>query len=233
MKILAIDTSNDCLGIALLSEEKVIGEYITNVKKNHSVRVMPAIEQLLLDCGTETTELSKIVVAQGPGSYTGVRIGVTIAKTMAWSLRIPLVGVSSLAVLAAVPRYFSGYLCPLFDARRGLIYTGLYKYDDGVLINVLSDRNILASEWANTLNSYDEPILFIGNDIPIHKMTFQTILEEKALFAQIPEHNPRPSELGVLGINLPAADVHSFTPNYLRLVEAEAKWLEKQEKAND
>ncbi|MBS4202321.1 tRNA (adenosine(37)-N6)-threonylcarbamoyltransferase complex dimerization subunit type 1 TsaB [Bacillus sp. FJAT-49732] len=233
MKILAIDTSNDCLGIALISEEKIIGEYITNIKKNHSVRVMPAIERLLSDCETQTSDLSKIVVAQGPGSYTGVRIGVTIAKTMAWSLEIPLVGVSSLAVLAAAPRYFTGYLCPLFDARRGLIYTGLYKYENGVLTNVLEDRNILASEWAKTLQSYHEPILFIGNDVPIHKDTFQVTLEEKAIFAQIPEQNPRPGELGMLGKNLPAVDVHSFTPNYLRLVEAEAKWLEKQERTND
>ncbi|MBS4197656.1 tRNA (adenosine(37)-N6)-threonylcarbamoyltransferase complex dimerization subunit type 1 TsaB [Lederbergia citri] len=233
MKILAIDTSNDVLGIALLSEEKIIGEYITNMKKNHSVRVMPAIERLLADCETGTEDLNKIVVAQGPGSYTGVRIGVTIAKTMAWSLGIPLVGVSSLAVLAAAPRYFSGYLCPLFDARRGLIYTGLYKYENGALVNVLEDRNILASAWAQTIKTYGEPILFIGNDIPIHKDTFQIELEEKAIFAQIPEQNPRPGELGLLGINLPAVDIHSFTPNYLRLVEAEAKWLEKQERKND
>ncbi|MBS4220775.1 tRNA (adenosine(37)-N6)-threonylcarbamoyltransferase complex dimerization subunit type 1 TsaB [Bacillus sp. FJAT-49711] len=233
MKILAIDTSNDCLGIALLSEEKIIGEYITNMKKNHSVRVMPAIERLLSDCETDTTELSKIVVAQGPGSYTGVRIGVTIAKTMAWSLGIPLVGVSSLAILAASGRYFTGVICPLFDARRGLIYTGLYKYENGVLVDVMEDRNILASEWAETLSSYKESILFIGNDVSIHKETFKAILREKAIFSQIPEQNPRPSELGMMGLNLPAADIHSFTPDYLRLVEAEAKWLEKQEQKND
>ncbi|MCR2823579.1 tRNA (adenosine(37)-N6)-threonylcarbamoyltransferase complex dimerization subunit type 1 TsaB [Lederbergia panacisoli] len=233
MKILAIDTSNDCLGIALLSEKKIIGEYITNMKKNHSVRVMPAIERLLLDCETDTSELSKIVVAQGPGSYTGVRIGVTIAKTMAWSLGIPLVGVSSLAILAQSARYFSGLICPLFDARRGLIYTGLYKYENGVLVKVLEDRNILASDWAETLNTHKESILFIGNDVPLHKETFQDILQEKAVFSQIPEQNPRPGELGMMGLNLPAVDIHSFTPSYLRLVEAEAKWLEKQEQRND
>ena len=98
MKILAIDTSNDVLGVALLSEDKIIGEYITNLKRNQSVRVMPAIERLLADCGTKPSELDKIVVAEGPGSYTGIRTGVTVAKTMAWSLGVPLSGVSSLAV---------------------------------------------------------------------------------------------------------------------------------------
>ena len=228
MKILAIDTSNDTLGIALVNEEKVIGEYITNIKKNHSVRVMPAIERLMVDCEMKPADLEKIVVAKGPGSYTGVRIGVTIAKTLAISLGIPLVGVSSLAVLAATPRYFNGYISPLFDARRGLIYTGLYRFVDGALEMVKEDRNILATEWAEQLHELEEPVLFIGNDVKIHESMFQSKLEDRAIFSKIGEHNPRPGELGLLGMELPGEDIHTFTPNYIRLVEAEAKWLEKQ-----
>lgn len=230
MKLLAIDTSNEVLGIALLNENVIIGEYITNLKKNHSVRLMPAIERLLADCSILPAELDKIVVAKGPGSYTGVRIGVTIAKSIAWSLGIPLAGVSSLAVLAASPRYFEGFISPLFDARRGLIYTGLYRYKNGALENVLEDRNVLAADWASELRDLQEPILFIGNDVPIHQETFQSSLSDFALFADIANNNPRPGELGRLGMNLPAEDIHSFSPNYIRLVEAEAKWLEKQER---
>ena len=104
---------------------------MTNMKKNHSVRVMPAIEQLLNDCDMKPTDLDKIVVAKGPGSYTGVRIGVTIAKTLAWTLNIPLVGISSLEVLAAsVEDILHGFVSPLFDARRGQIYTGLYQFNE-------------------------------------------------------------------------------------------------------
>ncbi|WP_062106564.1 tRNA (adenosine(37)-N6)-threonylcarbamoyltransferase complex dimerization subunit type 1 TsaB [Bacillus niameyensis] len=233
MKTLAIDTSNEVLGVALLSEEALIGEYITNMKKNHSVRVMPAIEKLLSDCETSTAELSKIVVAKGPGSYTGVRIGVTIAKTMAWSLGIPLVGVSSLAALAASARYFDGYLAPLFDARRGLLFTGLYQYKDGILETVKDDQNISAKQWAELLKELNKPVLFLGNDVHIHQETFQDILHEKAFFSGITENNPRPGELGKLGIRLTEDDVHSFAPNYARLVEAEAKWLEKQGDSHD
>lgn len=151
MKVLAIDTSNQVLGIALLEEGKVIGEYITNLKKNHSIRVMPAIQHLLQDCDTLPKELEKIVVAKGPGSYTGVRIGVTIAKSLAWSLKIPLVGVSSLALMTGVGRYFDGYLSPLFDARRGQLYTGLYRYHENKLETVKNDCNILAVNWAEEL----------------------------------------------------------------------------------
>lgn len=230
MKILAIDTSNEVLGIALMNENVVIGEYITNLKKNHSVRLMPAIERLLADCETVPAQLDKIVVAEGPGSYTGVRMGVTVAKSLAWSLNIPLTGVSSLAVLAAVPRYFEGYIAPLFDARRGLIYTGLYRYQEGSLEVIRSDKNILAKDWAEELKLFEQPILFIGNDISIHKEVFQNELKEFACFAEATECYPRPSELAKLGMNLPSVNIHSFTPNYIRLVEAEAKWLEEQEK---
>ncbi len=230
MKILAIDTSNDVLGVALLSEDKIIGEYITNLKRNQSVRVMPAIERLLADCGTKPSELDKIVVAEGPGSYTGIRTGVTVAKTMAWSLGVPLSGVSSLAVLAMAGRHFNGYVSPLFDARRGLIFTGLYRFSEGKLETVEEDRNMLAEKWAEQLSAFNEPILFVGNDIPLHKEVFQATLGDLAHFADLTEYNPRPSELGRIGIDLPSVDIHSFSPNYIRPVEAEAKWLEEQER---
>jgi tRNA threonylcarbamoyladenosine biosynthesis protein TsaB len=228
MKVLAIDTSNYVLGVALLEEDKVIGEYITNLKKNHSVRAMPAIEHLLKDCDVTPKELSKIVVAKGPGSYTGVRIGVTIAKTLAWSLNIPLVGVSSLAVLASAGRYFNGLIAPLFDARRGNIYTGLYRYENGQLVAEIDDCHMLAEEWAKMIASYHQPVLFIGNDVPIHFKMFKQVLGDKAIMAEMTEHNPRPAELGKLGLSAKEESVHTFTPNYIRLAEAEAKWLEQE-----
>ncbi|MEG9464093.1 MAG: tRNA (adenosine(37)-N6)-threonylcarbamoyltransferase complex dimerization subunit type 1 TsaB, partial [Bacillus amyloliquefaciens] len=86
MTILAIDTSNYTLGAALVRDKTVMAEYITYLKKNHSVRAMPAVNSLLQDCGLTPQDLTKIAVAKGPGSYTGVRIGVTLAKTLAWSL---------------------------------------------------------------------------------------------------------------------------------------------------
>jgi tRNA threonylcarbamoyladenosine biosynthesis protein TsaB len=226
MTILAIDTSNYTLGISLLNEETVIGEYITNVKVNHSVRAMPAIEALMKDCDIAPKQLTRIVVAKGPGSYTGVRIGVTIAKTLAWSLNIPLVGVSSLEIIAAsVGRYFNGYISPLFDARRGQLYTGLYQYQNGVIQTIYKDQNVLTTNWVETLKSLDQQILFVGNDLPIHREVIEKGLGEKALFAEITEQNPRPSELGLLGKDRLAEDIHSFVPNYIRMAEAEVNWL--------
>lgn len=234
MNVLAIDTSNYSLGVALVNEGQVIGEYITNMKKNHSVRVMPAIEHLMHDCDIKPADLHKIVVAKGPGSYTGVRIGVTIAKTLAWTLDIPLVGISSLEILAAgVGRHFNGSISPLFDARRGQIYTGLYQYSDGKLASLVHDQLVLSVDWAEQLKMNKEEILFVGEDIQLHQETLQHALGEKAVIASITEHNPRPSELALLGIDKPGEDIHSFVPNYIRLAEAEAKWLDAQKERNN
>ncbi|WP_018663933.1 tRNA (adenosine(37)-N6)-threonylcarbamoyltransferase complex dimerization subunit type 1 TsaB [Heyndrickxia acidiproducens] len=230
MKVLAIDTSNEVLGVSLIDGKKVLAEYMTNLKKNHSIRVMPAIQQIMKDCSVEPSELDKIVVAKGPGSYTGIRIGVTIAKTMAWSLKIPLAGVSSLKFMAAAGRYFNGYISPLFDARRGRIYTGLYRYQDGRIETVIDDCNVPAADWGERLRKYGRPVLFIGQDVALHEDTLKDQLQHQMFVADWTLHIPRPGELAKLGIEQPAEEVHTFVPNYIRLVEAEAKWLEKHKR---
>ncbi|MEC2310602.1 tRNA (adenosine(37)-N6)-threonylcarbamoyltransferase complex dimerization subunit type 1 TsaB [Bacillus atrophaeus] len=228
MTILAIDTSNYTLGIALVQETKVVAEYITYLKKNHSVRAMPAVHALLNDCDLKPEDISKVVVAKGPGSYTGVRIGVTLAKTLAWSLNVPISSVSSLEALAANGRYFNGLISPLFDARRGQVYTGLYEYKDGFLHPVLPDQNVLLTKWLGMLKEKGQQVLFLGHDTAIHDQTIQDILAHQAVIGDTVLHNPRPSELAYLGAEKEAEDVHQLVPDYLRLAEAEAKWIESQ-----
>ncbi len=231
MKVLAIDTSNLVMGISVLDEGKVLGEYITNLKKNHSIRVMPAIEEVLKETGVKPAELDRIVVAKGPGSYTGVRIGVTIAKTLAWTLKKELVGISSLEVLAQSGKYFDGYTVPLFDARRTQLFTGLYgRNDSGEFQNLWEDQIILLKDWLEKLQTLDKKILFVGNDLPLHQETIQNVLGDQAVFGQVSDHNPRPSELGRIGMTSEPVDIHSFTPSYLQLAEAEVNWLKSQGK---
>jgi tRNA threonylcarbamoyladenosine biosynthesis protein TsaB len=233
MKTLAIDTSNFVMGVSILDNEEVIGEMITNIKKNHSIRLMPAIQSLMEECSIEPSQLERIVVAEGPGSYTGVRIGVTIAKTLAWTLSIPLVGVSSLEVLAANGRYFNGYISPMFDARRGQIYTGLYEYENGQLKNVMDDQLVMNHEWVKKLKEYERPVLFIGNDVRLHQELFSRELANQAAFSAITQQNPRPSELGLIGVKKQPIDhVHEFVPNYIRMAEAEVNWLAAQKDKN-
>jgi len=230
MKILAIDTSNQALGVALYNDGVVVSEYIKNIKKNHSVQAMPAIEMVLNEADMKIADMDRIVVAQGPGSYTGVRIGVTIAKTLAWTLKKELVGVSSLAVLAGVGRYFNGFISPIFDARRGQVYTGLYRFENGELVEVIQDCLMMNDQWATLLKEKEQPILFVGNDSTLHEDVFRTILGDKAEFASGTENNPRPGELAKLGEKLSPVDIHHFVPNYIRLAEAEANWISANEK---
>ncbi|RYM05220.1 tRNA (adenosine(37)-N6)-threonylcarbamoyltransferase complex dimerization subunit type 1 TsaB [Sporolactobacillus sp. THM7-7] len=228
MNILAIDSSNLVMGVAVVSESRVLGELMTNVKKNHSVRLMPAIAQLMKDVGLTPGDLDRIAVAKGPGSYTGLRIGVSTAKTMAWTLRKELVGVSSLEVVAQNGRYFDGYIAPFFDARRGQVFSGLYTYRDGKIVTVTHDRLVLMKNWLPELASLGKPVLFLSNDLAKWREDLSAL--PKAVFGGGPQHIPRASELARLGREKdPVPDVHHFLPTYLRLAEAEAKWLARQE----
>ncbi|WP_349409259.1 tRNA (adenosine(37)-N6)-threonylcarbamoyltransferase complex dimerization subunit type 1 TsaB [Pseudalkalibacillus sp. SCS-8] len=230
MKALAIDTSNLVMGIAVIEDDKIVGELTTNMKKNHSVRLMPAIQSLLKEVDIEPKELDRIIVAKGPGSYTGVRIGVSVAKTMSWSLNIPITGVSSLEVVAQNGKYFDGLVCPLFDGRRGQVYTGLYgKVGDSFQL-VQDERIIQLTEWLGMLKEDSKKVLFLGNDLPLHREKIEELMGERAVFGQIADHSPRPAELAALGVIGEEEDPHTFTPSYLRLAEAEAKWIANQEK---
>ncbi|SIS65290.1 tRNA (adenosine(37)-N6)-threonylcarbamoyltransferase complex dimerization subunit type 1 TsaB [Salimicrobium flavidum] len=227
MNILAIDTSNYILGVAVIKNHEVVGEWVTNVKKNHSVRLMPAIDQMMRETETSPEELDQIAVAHGPGSFTGVRIGMATAKSMAFALDIPVVGISSLEVLARQGTFFDGLICPFFDARRGRVYTGLY---DGDMNVVIEERNIDMEEWLEQVKEMQQPILFVSQDLASFRETIEGIMGEYAVFPSAAHQYARPSYLALSAMKTPASSTHALMPNYLRLPEAEQKWLKKQEK---
>ncbi|MCL7748821.1 tRNA (adenosine(37)-N6)-threonylcarbamoyltransferase complex dimerization subunit type 1 TsaB [Halalkalibacter alkaliphilus] len=229
-KTLAIDTSSFVMGIAVTEGDRTLGEVTTNIKKNHSIRLMPAIDQLMSEVDVKPNELEKIVVANGPGSYTGVRIGVTTAKTLAWSLNIPIIGVSSIAVLAQAGRFFQGVISPIMDARRGQVYTGHYETKGIDVLEVTNDRLIMLEDWLVYLQELRKPVLFVGQDVSMHEVMIREKLGDHAHFATGSMALPRPAELARLGGALTADidSVHSFVPNYLQLAEAEANWQKAQ-----
>lgn len=232
MNILAIDTSNQVLGIAILSEGQIIGELVTNVKKNQTSRLMPAIHQLMEDIDMVPDQLDKIVVAKGPGSYTGVRIGVTTAKSLAWALSIPVVGVSSLEVLAYQGRLYDSLISPFFDARRQRVYTGLYKWVGNQLTLVHEETNISMINWLEKLSDEGRQVMFLSPDIYLFKDTINEYLKDLAIFPEDALHIAKPSNLALAGMNRESNEIHSLVPNYLRLAEAEANWLKSQKELN-
>lgn len=225
MNILAIDTSNYVMGVALVKDGVVTGEYVTHLKKNHSIRLMPAIHSLMEETGVTPEDLDRIAVAHGPGSYTGVRIGLTTAKTMAWSLDIPVVGVSSLEAVARQGAFFEGVISPFFDARRGLVYTGLYNSEMEL---IKQEQNVLMEDWLQELKALDQKVLFLSQDLSVHEQQIREVLGDRAVLPAYPFHFSRPSLIALAGAQKEASSVHELVPNYLRLPEAEAKWLQQQ-----
>ena len=229
MNVLAIDTSNQLLGVALWKKGELKAEYTANIKRNHSVGLMPAIDHIMSETDTTPKDLDRIAIAKGPGSYTGVRIGLATAKTLAWSLNIPVVGISSLELLASNISSDESYISPFFDARRGLVYTGLYQRTTEGLTNIEADCNILLSEWLKKLRAFSAPIIFLSQDLHQHKEAIEAYLGEQAIFPDPLFHFPRAGELAYIATQKEADNTHALTPNYIRMVEAEAKWLKKQQ----
>ncbi|GAA4073514.1 tRNA (adenosine(37)-N6)-threonylcarbamoyltransferase complex dimerization subunit type 1 TsaB [Amphibacillus indicireducens] len=231
MTILAIDTSSEILAIALAQEGKVIAEYSSLSKNKHSKRLMPAVVQLLKSVDIKPKDLKKIVVAKGPGSYTGVRIGLSTAKTLAWTLKIPVVGLSSLEALTLQAQGRNTLICPFFDARRELVYTGLYDQNGQ---SIIDDQNCLMSDWLEELAKIDQPIIFISPDLDSFKETITDRLGERAIFIAEGLNTTRPGLLALSGAQGKEEDVHQLVPSYLRLVEAEVNWLANQgEQSNE
>ncbi|MBC2369209.1 tRNA (adenosine(37)-N6)-threonylcarbamoyltransferase complex dimerization subunit type 1 TsaB [Listeria booriae] len=226
MIILGIDTSNDTLGVSLWRDQAVVGEFITNLKKNHSIRLLPAIADLMKTCDITPQDLAKIAVAEGPGSYTGLRIGVTVAKTMAWDLKIPLVGVSGLELMAQNGRFFDGLVVPIMDARRGNVYAGVYEAQGETMVVKKADGHHAFADLLQTLAPLNERILFIGDAVTAFATEAAEVLGDRAIFAKEALRYPRPAFLGELASEAQGVDAHSFVPKYLKLAEAESKWLE-------
>ncbi|WP_163538258.1 tRNA (adenosine(37)-N6)-threonylcarbamoyltransferase complex dimerization subunit type 1 TsaB [Gracilibacillus sp. YIM 98692] len=230
MNILAIDTSNQVMGVAVWKDGELKAEYTANMKRNHSVGLMPSIDHIMRETNIMPSELDRIAVAKGPGSYTGVRIGLATAKTMAWTLQIPIVSVSSLELLAHNVSHQPHFICPFFDARRGLVYTGLYQAKEGHISLVEKEQNILLSTWLEQVREKEQPVMFLSQDMSYHRDTIVRTMGDQAIFPSPALHIPRPGVLAYLATFYEIADTHALTPNYIRLVEAEANWLKEQER---
>lgn len=231
MKILAIESSNQTMSTATVENGLVVAEYTRNGNLQHSTQLMPAIEAVMAKSGWKPQDLDRIAVSQGPGSYTGVRIGATIAKTLAWTLKKPLVPVSSLELLAANARLSPYAIIPLINARRKQVYASIYKEENGKLVTLRPDAYVDSETFFRELAEGEGPYLFVGQDIPLFETRIRELLQEKAYFAPSHEWLPRAGTLGVLSQDMEPVDAHLFTPQYLKKSEAEENWekLHQQE----
>ena len=213
MTVLAFDTSSKALSLAILEDKQVLAETTINIKKNHSITLMPAIDFLMASLDWTPKDLDRIVVAEGPGSYTGLRIAVATAKTLAHTLNIELVGMSSL--LALVPRQQEGLLVPLMDARRNNVYAGFYENAKPVM----PEAHLSFAEVLEQIKDADQ-VTFVGEVAP-----FVEQIQEQLPQASYQETLPNAANLALWAWDKKADSLHDFVPNYLKRVEAEENWL--------
>ncbi|SDJ31351.1 tRNA (adenosine(37)-N6)-threonylcarbamoyltransferase complex dimerization subunit type 1 TsaB [Natribacillus halophilus] len=227
--ILAMDTSTYVLGVALGDKEAVKAEWTTYEKKNHSLRLMPGIDHVMKSINVEPSDLSGIAVTTGPGSYTGVRIGVSTAKAMASALQIPIYDVSSLEALASNRRFGNGLVCSFIDARRGQVYAGVYEAREGDLQAVFQEKLWLLDDLLAELASRSLPVYFLSLDVDLHRDNIQQALGSKASFGGATDSRIKPAEILRIALDKPpVSNVHALVPRYLQLAEAEKNWRKVQ-----
>ena len=222
MKIAAFDTSSKALSLAILEDKQVLAETTINIKKNHSITLMPAIDFLMSSLDLTPKDLDRIVVAEGPGSYTGLRIAVATAKTLAHTLNIELVGMSSL--LALVPSQQEGLVVPIMDARRNNVYAGFYQSGQAVR----PEAHLPLAEVLEIAGAANQSVTFVGETA-----AFTEQIEVALPQATLQPTLPNAAAVGRLGLDLPAQSIHDFVPNYLKRVEAEENWLKTHQESSD
>ena len=218
MKLLAIDTSTSTLSVSVANEKQILGETNKYLKHQHSSQLVPTINNLLSDLSLTTHDLTAVGVAVGPGSYTGIRIGVTVAKTLAWAEQIPLYSVSSLLVLAMNAYDFPGLIVPLIDARRERVYTAIFNKKEANLEEILTERVLTLTDLLIEVKKFKKPALFLGDALNIYQQQITATLGKQAEFATAMQNIPRAAALGILAIqksSITQPESADFTPEYL------------------
>ena len=226
MLLLAFETSAKACSVALWRDGTLLGESYQNTGLTHSQTLLIMAQELMESCGLTPQQMEAVAVAAGPGSFTGVRIGVAAAKGFAWGKELPCYGVSTLEAMALGLGIHNGCIAAVMDARRNQVYNALFRVTDGVLTRITPDRAISLEELAQELARLDEPCYLVGDGSRLtHAAIPGTILP--------PEHrlHQRASGVAIAAQRLIDAgdpgDAAALVPNYLRLSQAERERLLK------
>ena len=224
MNILALDTSGATASAAVAKDGFLTGEISLRHGKTHSQKVIPMIEALLDMLDMKKQDINLLAVANGPGSFTGVRIGVVTIKSMAYALNIPIVEVSSLMSLAFTISEQRGVVCPIIDARNSQVYAGIYKISADSIETLYPDEGVTVETLAENLKKLDSDVHFVGDAVPIYRDFFEA-QGFKAYFAPDELFTPRAGSAARLAWLLHSkghvSDAFKAAPNYLRKSQAE------------
>ena len=231
MRILAFETSAKAGSVALMDESRLLGESYCNTGLTHSQTLMTMAEDLLKNCGYTPKDVTAVAVAAGPGSFTGVHIGVAAAKGFAWGGELPCYGISTLEAMAKNLGIWQGIVCPVMDARRSQVYNALFRAEQGKLVRLTEDRAIALQDLAEEIKNYSETVFLVGDGAVL---CYNTLSNDVPMLVCPPEHRMHQRAAGVAILakqQILAGEAPSggeLQPNYLRLSQAERERLEKE-----
>lgn len=231
MRILAIDSSGLVATVAILEDDQTIAEYTVNYKKTHSQTLLPMLDEIVKMTEFDLSTVDAIAVAGGPGSFTGLRIGAATAKGLGLALNKPLIHIPTVDGLAYNLYGTVGLICPIMDARRSQVYTGLYRFENDEFQVVEEQMAISVQDLVQKINQYGEKVTFLGDGVPVYKEELKKELQVEYSFAPAHMNRQSAAAVGALGMKyyeegkIETATEHR--PDYLRLSQAERERAEK------
>ena len=237
MKVLGIDSSGMVATVAVVEDTQMLAEYTINYKKTHSQTLLPMLDEVAKMMELDLNTIDAIAVAAGPGSFTGLRIGSATAKGLGLALKKPLVSVPTLEGIAYNFCGSEKVICPMMDARRSQVYTGIYEFQENTL-KVLEDQMAVpVEEVLEKLNQTGREVILAGDGVPVYLELIEKNLKVPYLLAPAHLNRQRAGAVAVLGIQyakegkLESAMEHQ--PDYLRLSQAERERAQKQAQKED
>ena len=232
MLVLSVDSSYSTATCALIKDDKILAEINLNDKKQHSVILMRLIDSILKEYEIDINDIDAFIISRGPGSFTGLRIGMATLKGLAFASKKPLISVSTLDALAYNSISFQGIICPIMDALRDNIYTCLYKNENNNLTPLIKEQCLNINELVTILKEQTLPIIFVGDGVAKHKEFLQENIPS-SFFAPNHSNFPKASSVGELGIKKindgVIENIDSINPIYLRKSQAEREYEKRME----
>jgi tRNA threonylcarbamoyladenosine biosynthesis protein TsaB len=230
MRVLSLDSSTEVASCAVIEDSKLLGEITYNNEKQHSIILMPMIDNLLTTLHLDLKDIDGFVVAKGPGSFTGLRIGMATVKGLSFGVNKPSIAVSSLDSLAYNLAFADGIICPILDALRDNVYTRLFLSENGDLKPLSDYMAVSLDELITELKAHDKKVYFVGDGIYKHRDKLSSLVTN-AFFAPAHLNLTRASSLGELGLKLlnsgETEDLNTLAPIYLRKSQAEREYDKK------
>ncbi|MBQ8663865.1 MAG: tRNA (adenosine(37)-N6)-threonylcarbamoyltransferase complex dimerization subunit type 1 TsaB [Eubacterium sp.] len=237
MRVLGLDSSGLVASVAIVEDDNMLAEYTVNYKKTHSQTLLPMLDEIAKMIELDMSSIDAIAVAAGPGSFTGLRIGAATAKGLGFALDKPLISVPTVDGLAYNLHGSRDMVCPLMDARRNQVYTGLYEFTNMEMKAVLPQCAVGIDEIVAKVNELNRPVVFLGDGVAVFKAYIAENCTVPYSFAPAHMNKQRAAAVAALGLVYAAEgkmeSAADHRPDYLRLSQAEREQAEKERKAQE